>query len=77
MKNILILLSAVALSLTLATAEGKCGGDKNKTEMKCAAGKCGSDAKNDMKKKCGDGQSDASKKEVPKEGKCGKGKCGQ
>lgn len=77
MKKLLILLGTMALTFTLATAEGKCGDDKK--DMKCQAGKCAGDKKKDMKKKCGDGKCDSSKKEkkeAPKKGKCGEGKCG-
>jgi uncharacterized low-complexity protein len=41
MKKVLTLISAMALTLSLATAEGKCengkcgGADGNKTEAKC------------------------------------------
>lgn len=76
MKKLLILLGAIALTFTLANAEGKCGDDKK--DMKCQTSKCSADKK-DMKKKCADGKCDGSKKdkkEVPKKGKCGQGKCG-
>jgi uncharacterized low-complexity protein len=44
MKKLLILLSAMALTISMASAEGKCGegkcgGDNNKTEKKCDAAK--------------------------------------
>jgi hypothetical protein len=50
MKKLLVLLSALALTFTLATAEGKCGegicGDSKKTEKKCDSGKkCNGDKK--------------------------------
>ena len=81
----LLFLGTLALSLTLATAEGKCGGDSKK-EMKCADGKCTSgkkgieksDAKKEMK--CADGKCGDAKKELKcQDGKCAtvKGKCGQ
>lgn len=80
----LLLLGALALSLTLATAEGKY--ENAKKEMKCESGKCASDKK-DTKKytdgkcgntkkemKCGDAKNNMKKE--PKKGKCGQGKCG-
>lgn len=79
MKKLLILLAALALSFTLASAEGKCGAEGNKT-MKCEAGKCAGADKKDMQKKGTDVKCDSSAKEpkeVPKEVKCGQGKCGQ
>jgi len=75
MKKLLVLLSALALTFTLATAEGKCSGDKcngAKTEKKCDSGKCSGDKNNT--KKCNKGSQDT--KEAPKKGKCGQGKCG-
>lgn len=59
MKKVLALLSALALTFTLATAEGKCGqgkcgGDDNKTEKKCDSGKCSGDKKSE--KKCSSGK---------------------
>ena len=56
----LLFLGALALTLTLVTAEGKCGDTKK--EMKCQDGKCDA-GKKEMKTKCADG-------------KCGEGKCG-
>ena len=76
MKKLLVLLSALALTFTLATAEmkcdnGKCGGDKNST-AKCDNGKAGSKGSGN---KCNKGSQDT--KEAPKkDGKCGQGKCG-
>jgi len=68
----LLLLGALALSFTLATAEGKCGegkcGDAKKA-MKCDSGKYGGD--NNKTTKCG-----SAEKKVPAKGKCGQGKCG-
>ena len=80
MKKLLVLLGAIALTFTLATAEGKCSGDKcngAKTEKKCDSGKCSADKKTD--KKCNGGKCSADKKETkeaPAKGKCGQGKCG-
>ncbi len=76
MKKLLILLGAMALTFTLATAEGKCGKcDSNKkTETKCDSGKCDSSKKTETK--CDSGKCDSSKK-APAKGKCGKGKCGE
>ncbi len=87
MKKLLILLGALALTFTLATAENKCGGDMkcqagkcggaDKKEMKCQAGKCGGVDKKEMKcqaGKCGGG--DKMPKKMPEKGKCGQGKCG-
>ncbi|MBU0614404.1 hypothetical protein KJ766_03955 [Patescibacteria group bacterium] len=62
----LLWVGALALSVTLATAEGKCG-DSQKGMMN-NEGKC------DSSKKC-----DGAIKEVkpaPAKGKCGQGKCG-
>ncbi|PTB83658.1 hypothetical protein C9926_01730 [Sulfurovum lithotrophicum] len=77
MKKLLILLGALALSFTLATAEGKCesgkcNGDMNKTEKKC-------NASNKDVKKCNGAKGSSDKKETkeaPAKGKCGQGKCG-
>ena len=79
MKKLLVLLGAIALTFTLATAEGKCSGDKcngAKTE-KCNAGKCSGDKNNT--KKCNAGKCSGDKEVTPKapaKGKCGQGKCG-
>lgn len=87
----LLLIGAAALTLTLATAEGKCGNTQK--GMMDNAGKCGNSTKDMMDKsgKCGNstkGMMDNSskcgsameKKEAPKpapaKGKCGQGKCG-
>jgi len=79
----LLFLGALALSLTLATAEGKCSGDKSAgttQEAKCDSGKdtkCNGDTK---EKKCNGADADAKKetesKPAPAKGKCGQGKCG-
>lgn len=61
MKKLLILLGAIALTFTLATAEGKCNKDDNSTKTET---------------KCDDGKSDDSKK-MPVDGKCEQGKCGE
>ncbi len=70
MNKLLTVLGAIALTFTLSmAAEGKCGGDKDKTEMKCGtdknktgmkceAGKCGGDMKKETPK-------------TPKKAKCG------
>ena len=62
-------------------AEGKCGGDKAKSEAegKCGEGKCGgakteAEAKSTAEGKCGEGKCGGEKKAT--EGKCGEGKCG-
>ena len=77
MKKLLIILGAVALTFTLATAEEKCAPGK------CDAGKCGQGTK--VEKKCDSGKQEKSgkcnegkneKKKVPEKGKCGQGKCG-
>ena len=83
MKNLiklgLIVIGASALTLTMASAT--CGSGKvEKKEMKCQAGKCGTDKKDVKKKemKCNGGKEmkkDAEKKGEAK-GKCGQGKCG-
>jgi len=79
MKKLLILLGAMALIFTLATAEGKCGegkcGEGAKTEKKSDNGKCSGDKKSqkcsgdkkDMK--CEAGKCNGEKKATPK--KCG------
>ena len=59
----LLLLGALALSFTFATADGKCGDAKK--VIKCDSGKCGTD-----------GNSANAEKKVPTKGKCGQGKCG-
>ena len=80
MNKILILLGAIALSLSLATAAdmkceaGKCGG-ADKKEMKCEAGKCAGAEKKEMKKKDGS-KCGGDEKKAPAKGKCGQGKCG-
>ena len=79
MNKLLVLLGAIALTFTLATAEGKCSGDKcngAKTE-RCASGKCSGDKNNT--KKCNAGKCSGDKEVTPKapaKGKCGQGKCG-
>ncbi len=63
----LLFLGALALSFTLATAEGKCGNSQQ--GMMGSDGRCG-DAQRDMKRgdgRCGDSQRDM---------KRGDGKCG-
>ncbi len=75
MNKLLTILGAIALTFTLSMAgEGKCGGDKSKTEMKCADGKCGGDM-NKSKKKCADGKCGGDMKKkvpvAPEKGKCG------
>jgi len=78
MKKIFVLLGAIALTLTLASATGKCGDTKN--TMKCQAGKCASDKNNTKMKcaagKCGNAAKEAPAKPAPAKGKCGQGKCG-
>jgi len=84
----LLFIGALALSLTLASAEGKCGNAQQ--EMMNKDGKCG-DAKKGMKQTKekrethqkdmmkGDGKCSASTKPkpAPTKGKCGKGKRGE
>ncbi len=88
----LLFLGALALSFTLATAEGKCGNSQE--GMMGSDGRCG-DAQRDMKRgdgRCGDSQRDMKRgdgrcgadlekrketKPAPDKGKCGKGKCGE
>lgn len=69
MKKLLTLLTAMAITFTFATAEGKCGegkcGDATKAEKKCDAAKA--DKKCDAAKadkKCNAGKADDSKKET-------------
>ena len=87
MKKLLVLLGALALTFTLATAEGKCNGDSKcdsskKTEKKCDSGKCDSSKKSTKcegdksSMKCEAGKCGGEKKPAPKKGKCGDGKCG-
>ncbi len=77
MKKILIIIGALALTLTLSSAEGKCQGGKcdagKKVETKCDAGKKAA-AKCDADKKAAP-KCDAGKKAAEK-GKCAQGKCG-
>ncbi len=73
-----LLLGALALSFTLATAEGKCGDAQKIT--KCESGKC-TTGKKEVKMKCAEGKCGNSTKEAPKKPaakkeKCGQGKCG-
>ena len=81
MKKLLILLGAMALTFTLATAEGKCG--TSEKGMMNNDGKCGTSQKSMMNNdgKCGNTtkpqKCDSGKKKAPEKGKCGKGKCGQ
>ena len=90
MKKLLVLLSAMALTFTLATAEGKCGNSQK--GMTNNNGKCGN-AQQEMKQgdtRCGNAQqemkcaagrcgADMDKrketKPAPQKGKCGQGKC--
>ncbi len=61
----------MALSFTLAAAEGKCESGK------CESGKCNSSEKTETKCKCVEGASSKKEsKEAPDKGKCGQGKCG-
>jgi len=72
----LILIGALALSFTMATAEQKCApSEKCAASGKCAGGKCGKDMKNDMKKELNTTKPSTEKK-APAKGKCGQGKCG-
>jgi len=76
----LLFLGALALSFTLATAEGKCGDSKE--EMKCQAGKCANATKEAPKMKCqagkcgGDMKKETKTNPAPAKGKCAQGKCG-
>ena len=88
----LLSIGALALSLTLATAEGKCGNSQkgmmnndgkcgtSQKDMKRGDGKCGTSQKG---MKCGEGKCGADMdkrketKPAPKKGKCGQGKCGE
>ncbi len=78
MKKLLIMIGAMALTLTLSMAEGKCEGGKcdaaKKAETKCDAAKKAA-AKCDAAKKAA-AKCDAAKKDA-KKGKCGEGKCGK
>ena len=68
-----LFVGALALTATLAMAEGKCG-DAPKT-MKCESGKCAS-GKKEMHGKCGNATKEAPATPAPSKGKCGQGKCG-
>jgi len=81
MKKLLILLGAMALTFTLATAEGKCSGDKKcnsgEKTQKCDSSKKAQKCEGDKKgMKCEAGKCGGEKKKAPKKGKCGEGKCG-
>ena len=79
----LLFLGALALSFTLATAEGKCGEGKcgdSKKEMKDSTSRCGNATKETGKMKCAAGKCGSDMKEkapkkAPSKGKCGQGKC--
>lgn len=85
LKAGLILMGAMAFTLTLANATCGSGKEAPKTMKyesgKCSAGKCGKDGmkdamkKNAMKKESNTTES-APTKTAPKKGKCGVGKCG-
>ena len=80
MKKLLVLLGAIALTLTLASAaegkceSGKCNGDMKKMEKKADGAKCGAAHKKETAGKCSADKKE--KKEAPAKGKCGQGKCG-
>lgn len=79
MKKLLVLLGAIALTFTLANAEGKCesgkcNGDMKKMEKKADGTKCGAKHQNEKSGKCAGDKKE--KKEAPAKGKCGQGKCG-
>ncbi len=85
MKKLLILLGAMALTVTLATSEGKCGkcDSGKKIEKKCDNGKYDKDKRSGEKcnhGKCDNGKKTGTKcdssKQAPEKGKCGQGKCG-
>jgi hypothetical protein len=76
MKNLLLLLGAVAMSVTFSMAESKCNGKAGaavKSEKKCSTGKTTDDKKMDE-------NSSSEKEKAPEKekesAKCGKGKCG-
>lgn len=76
----LLLIGALALSLTLATAEGKCG-DSQKGMMNNEDSQKGMMNNEDSQKGMmnNEGKCDGAKKEkkeAPEKGKCGQGKCG-
>ena len=68
-------LGAVSLSASdMKCGAGKCGSEVKTPAKKCGAGKCG-DAKKVPAKKCGAGKCGDAKK-APEKMKCGAGKCG-
>jgi len=72
----LLLIGALALSFTMATAENKCApAEKCAASGKCTSGKCGKGMKDAMKKELNTTKPSIEKK-VPTKGKCGQGKCG-
>ena len=89
MKKLLVLISALALTFTLATAEGKSGnGQKGmmNDSSRCDSGKNSQKCEGDRQEmKCESGKCGTEKKEMKCEsGKCGgekkappKGNCGQ
>ena len=92
MKKLLVLLSALALTFTLATAEGKCGNgqqgmmndssrcDSGKNSQKCDSNKqtmkCES-GKCAQAMKCESGKCGGTEKKVPEKKVPQKGSCGQ
>jgi len=75
MKKLLVLLGAIALTFTLASAvegkceSGKCNGDMKKMEKKADGAKCGATHKKETAGKCSADKKE--KKEAPAKGKCG------
>lgn len=78
MKKLLVLLSALALTFTLATAEGKCGTSEVKTEKQCqSCEKSKACTKCTEEKTCAECVAEKSCScETKKEMKCQAGKCG-
>ena len=69
----LLFIGALALSLTLATAEGKCGNSQQ--GMMNNDNRCGNSQKDTKRDdgRCGDSQRDTKRGD----GRCGQGKCGE
>jgi hypothetical protein len=80
MKNLLLLLGAVAMSVTFSMAESKCNGKAGaavKSEKKCSTGKTTDDKKMDENSSSEKENNRTKAPEKEKESaKCGKGKCG-
>ncbi len=76
----LILVSSIALTMTLANAKCNSGDNTPKTMKcesgKCSTGKCGNAGMKGTIKKETNTTKPSAEKKVPAKGKCGVGKCG-